>query len=263
MGRKYYDFDLIKQIIHKAYDIEPVAGLIFKLCWGRNFRAKDVRTALASHFTIEDGYPYYYLVGGKTRLKTKTDERYPIPLQIYNEIREHINKNRIGPGDPVFVITKRNPGAYQGHTGIISRNWLIKIWYKASQELGAYSEQKVIVRFCKECPYAMNSRKCNVLGKDKVRNRNNIHITNCKDRGITKLITEIHPRVHECLRAGGAQYKVKFYMDRGDSLSVAKDKVFSQSNWKSRAVFDSYMNDVFEKKEADKEYQRDFLGLEI
>ena len=263
MGRKYYKPEIIIEIIHKARDIEPVAGLIFELCWGRNFRAKDVRTALASHFTMEDGIPWYYLVGEKTRLKTKKDERYPVPIPIYNKIQSHINKNKIGPGDPVFVITKRNPGAYQGHTGIISRNWLIKIWYKASKEIGVYSEQKVIVRLCKECPNALDNRKCNVLGGNRIRNCNNIHITNCKDKGVTKLVTEIHPRIHECLRAGGAQYKVKHYMKLGDTLSVAKDKVFLMSNWKSRSVFDTYMDDLFEKKEADKEFIRDFLGLEV
>ena len=161
------------------------------------------------------------------------------------------------------MITKRNPGAYQGHTGIISRNWLIRIWYKASQDLGVYSEQKVIVRYCKMCSHASGSRKCDVLGPDKIRNRVNVHITNCKDKGATKLVSEIHPRIHECLRAGGAQYRVKFYMDKGDSLATAKDKVFSQSNWKSRAVFETYMNDVFEKKEADREYKRDFLSFGV
>ena len=263
MGRKYYDPEIIKQIIRESYKIEYVAGLIFELCLGHNFRAKDVRTALASHFTLENGIPHYYLVGEKTRLRTKHDERYPIPLPIYNKIQEHINKNKIGPGDPVFVITKRNPGAYQGHTGIISRNWLIRIWYKASQKVGVYSEQKVIVKLCKDCPHAIENRKCDVLGPNRIRNRVNIHITNCKNKGVTKLVTEAHPRIHESLRAGGAQMRVKMYMDRGDSLAVAKDKVFSQSNWKSRAVFETYMNERFDKQEADKEYTRDFLGFEV
>ena len=57
MGRKLYSEKEIIEVIKESYKIEPVAGLIFELCWVRNFRAQDVRMALGSHFKKDNGYP--------------------------------------------------------------------------------------------------------------------------------------------------------------------------------------------------------------
>lgn len=259
MGRKFFSEKEIKEVIKESYHIEPVAGMIFELCWVRNFRAQDVRNALGSHFKKDNGYPYFYLKDDKT----KTDEWYPIPLPIYNKIEKHINGSKIGPGDPVFVITKRNPGNYHGHTGIISRNWLIKIWYKSAKEVSIYTEEKVITRSCKGCPFSLPNKKCNVLGDDKIRNRDNVHINHCKNKGVTRIMTEAHPRIHESLRAGGAIAKIRYFMKVGDDYSTAKAKVFHQSNWRSWPVYNRYMDIAFEKLEGDKEYKEHFLDLTV
>ena len=217
-----------------------------------------MRHAKANHFRENNGYPEIYLGYDKM----KSNQWYPIPHQIYTKIMAHIRVQGLGDNDPVFEITKKRQGAYQNHRGIITHEWIRLLWLDACKELGLYTETIMEVKQCRRCKYALgedNEGKCKVMFP-KIKRCQTVNIKYCILKGVTKLNRDIHPRLHETLRGGGAQNKVEYYMNQGHEYETALLKVFHMSNWKSYKVFKRYMDMAFEKEIGDHTFVHDFCG---
>lgn len=243
-----------KEIIKRLYHRNKVAGLICELCWLRNFRVGDVRFAQVTDFRKNNGHAEFYLRDDKTQ----TNEWYPIPDHIYKKINLHIIENKLKPDDFVFKIKMLQKGRYYLHEGIITHEWIQKLWFNICRKIDIYKENPMTCRYCSKCKYAVAGKRCKVYGWDKLKNRSYVHIKQCIDKGKTMVQMERHPRLHETLRGSGAKNKVLFYINKGKSYEEALLKVFNMSNWRSWKVFKEYMDMAFEKEIGDNTFIKDF-----
>lgn len=243
----------VKKIIREVDKRNHTVGLLLKLAFFRNFRVGDVRFARADHFQKNNGIPKVYLWNDKK----ETDEWFPIPHSVYEEIKTYIDENGLDKNDFVFSVECKKFPQFNGH-GPVCHEFVEDQWYRACKRLGFYSETVVLQRRCDLCIHALPDKKCKVFGLDKIRRRNTVHKKTCIREGRVKRVRERHPRVHESIRGVGAISKIRKYMDQGLDPSVAKEKVFQMSNWTSRKSFEMYMDKSFEKEIGDYTFMKDF-----
>jgi len=259
MAKVFLDEETVKEIIKRLYKKSKVAGLICELCYLRNFRVGDVRHAKVMHFRMDKGYPEIYLCYDKTQ----TNSWYPIPINIYQKVQDHIRSEGLKPDDYVFEITMNQPGRYKGHRGVITHEWILKLWLNICKELGIYTETIKEYRDCVHCKYQVGKGKCKVKGSNNIKNRAYIHINHCIKKGKTRKTLEKHPKLHQTLRGASAKTKIKYYMDKGLDYETALMKVFVMSNWKNYKVFRSYIDGVFEKEIGDRTFVEDWLDKRL
>lgn len=253
---------ILRHIDNGTENREKVCNAI-KVTFGNNLRLANVLSAKPPHFQLFDGQPFFLVQHDKTSKGAVNPEWYPIPYPTYNDIIRLIKKYGIKDNEYIFLTHCKNAGVNCGHEGVVSVEWIEKLWYSACKKEGLYMEYPVIHKTCRNCPHALPNKRCNVRGE--VKSRMTIHIRNCKALGMVEEKIRKWPWISKTVRGAGATSKVKDLIhNHGYKPSQAFDEVFNMSNWKSRKVFmEHYIEPVFKKDIAKQSFVENFGDLNL
>lgn len=265
--KDYLDIEQFRKVVRRidnGKENRKKASVLIKFAFGNNFRIQNVRFAMPVHFKVDDGKPYYLVQHDKTA-KGINPQWFAIPFPIYSEVMDLVKRYNIQPNEYIFWIRCDKAGANCEHEGVVTEEWLLKLWHNACKKEGFLQVTTTFHKTCRNCLHALPDKRCNVMGEDKVRARTTIKIRHCRKIDMIEEKTHYWPGLHKGVRKGGVMHKIKDLVDnKGYSPSQAYNTVYETSNWKSQKVFmQNYVDQDVRKELGNKEFLENYADLNL